>query len=63
MLDIELKVAVRCKFCGAKLDYEINGSITDDITLNVEPCDSCTDQALTEAWNTVKKQHKKNEVD
>lgn len=55
---MEFKIEIECKFCESRLDYTITGDLAKGITLQIEPCDRCTDLAMQEAWSSIKKRGK-----
>ena len=54
-MHMEIKVDVMCEFCGGSLDYKVSGDIPK-ISVHVEPCSRCTNEAMSKAWSIVKKQ-------
>ena len=59
---MEFKLELYCKFCGIKLAYDLADNTLSNITFIVEPCENCTNEALSEAWSAVKKQYSSTEV-
>lgn len=61
---MEIRLEVECQFCKRKLYYKVEvgnveGTI-ENVILTVEPCSTCTDQAMNTAWKSLKNLHTEN---
>lgn len=57
---IEVKAEIHCAYCRSKLSFDLVATVgvnpvLHQLKIQVEPCSRCTQDAMEQAWNDLRK--------